>query len=98
MYDESHLSRRKSQRNIGDDEVELVVAYGAQYYRSGAEFFFLGERQLPRELRRTHGRLVGTTIVVMDGEVATVYRNARASGSIRRKRERRWRMGRPHRV
>lgn len=98
MRDEFHLSTRKSQRNVDDREIELVIAYGIHLYRSGAEFYFLGERQLPEEMRRTHARLIGTTVVVTEGEIATVYRNARAVASIRRKHERVWRRQRTHRV
>lgn len=98
VYAGEHLKTRKAQRNIDDEAIEFVVAYGIHLYRSGAEFFFLGERQLPEKMRKTHARLIGTTVVVTGGEVATVYRNFRAVGSIRRKRESRWRMERPHRI
>lgn len=94
---DQHIEQRMAQRNVNWSDIELVLAYGLWLRRCGAEFFFLGERQLPEELRRTHARLIGTTVVVTGGEVATVYRNSRAVGSIRRKRESRWRMERPHR-
>jgi hypothetical protein len=87
---EQHLCQRMAQRNISSPEIELVVTYGRTLHRRGAEFYFLGERDLPDTLRRTHAHLIGTTVVIAEGEVRTVYRNRRAHASIRRKTEQRW--------
>jgi hypothetical protein len=86
-----------AQRNSDPEAIEITLAYGRRVYRSGAEFFFLGARDLPDELRRTHSRLIGTTVVVAGGELSTVYRNRRALTSIKRKRQRAWRASRPRR-
>jgi hypothetical protein len=86
-----HLRQRMAQRNSDPEASEITLAYGRRMYRSGAEFFFLGARDLPKGLRRTHSQLIGTTVVVDGGEVATVYRNRRALSSIKRKRNRGWR-------
>ena len=93
----AHLLRRMAQRNADPEAIEITLAYGRRLHRSGAEFYFLGRRDLPDGLRRTHSRLIGTTIVVTGGEIATVYRNARALASIKRKREREWLARRPRR-
>ena len=85
-----HLRERMAQRNADQEAIEITLAFGRRLFRSGAEFYFLGKRDLPAELQRTHARLIGTTVVVTDGEIATVYRNSRAWASIKRKRERLW--------
>lgn len=92
-----HFSLRMAQRNADQEAIELTLAHGRRLFRSGAEFYFLGKRDLPAKLQRTHARLIGTTVAVADGEVATVYRNSHALASIKRKRERVWRAHRPRR-
>lgn len=94
---DDHLRLRMSQRNADREAIELTLAFGRRLFRSGAEFYFLGKRDLPAKLQRTHARLIGTTVVVTEGEIATVYRNSRALASIKRKRERVWRARRPRR-
>lgn len=94
---ERHLEQRRTQRNAEWSDIEIALAYGREIHRCGAEFYFLGERQLPESLRRTHARLNGLTVVVVDGEIRTVYRNGRALTSIKRKRKHSWCATRPHR-
>jgi hypothetical protein len=87
-----------AQRNLAPEEIELVVMRGRKLHRCGAEFYFLGARDLPAALRLTHARLIGTTVVIADGTVRTVYRNRRAHASIRRKPEQRWFLKRQRRA
>lgn len=89
FYLTHHAHRRMRERNIDVGDLELVMNYGRVLYRAGAKFYFLGNRDLPAKLRRRYGRLVGTTIVTINGVIATIYRNSRAIGSIKRKPKRR---------
>jgi hypothetical protein len=77
-----------SERNLDAEDLQIVLDYGRVIYRSGAKFYFLGRRDLPEFLQRTHRRLVGTTIVTVKSMIKTVYRNGRAIASIKRKRKR----------
>lgn len=83
-----HAARRAARRNIRRDGVAYVIMHGRLYHRTGARFFFLGERDLPVEDRRDPwaSRLVGTVVVVAsNGEIITTYRNRRAPRRIARK-------------
>lgn len=93
-----HLRQRMAQRNTTWSDIELTLARGRVLYRCGAEFYFLGARDLPEPLRRTHAHLIGTTVIVANGEIRTVYRNRSAHASIRRKAETTWHVWRPRRA
>lgn len=83
-----HAACRAARRNVRRDGVAYVLAYGRIFHRTGARFFFLGERDLPFEDRRDPwaARLVGTVVVVAsDGEIITTYRNRHALRRIARK-------------
>ena len=85
-----HAARRMAQRNLSVGDVALVLRLGRKEYRTGAEFFFLGARDVPEGQERVLVRLVGTTIVAVDGCILTVYRNERAWAQIKRKLKWRW--------
>jgi hypothetical protein len=83
-----HAARRAARRNVRRDGVAYALAYGRVYYRTGAQFYFLGARDVPAEDRRDPWatRLVGTVVIVASsGEVITTYRNQRAPRRIARK-------------
>lgn len=92
----SHAAWRMSERNLDTEDMQIVLDYGRVIYRAGAKFYFLGNRDLPDFLHRTHRRLVGTTIVTAGRVIKTVYRNSRAIASIKRKRKRKLRGGPGH--
>ncbi|MBX3277954.1 MAG: DUF4258 domain-containing protein [Acidobacteria bacterium] len=79
-----HAAMRMSQRNLDLGDLALVLHFGRVEHRTGAEFHFLGRRDVPDGWTDLE-RLVGTTIVVSGGEIITVYRNRRALPEIRRK-------------
>jgi len=83
-----HAAQRMTQRNLEIWDIELVMGLGKELYRSGVTFYFLGKRQVPIGEERALEPLVGTTVVVGDGRVKTVYRNRRALRKIRRKSKR----------
>lgn len=80
-----HAARRMAQRNVSLDAAELVITFGTVVYRTGVEFYFLAQRDIPPGRERSLETLVGTTVVVRDGRVETVYRNRKALPSIKRK-------------
>ena len=84
-----HAALRMAQRNVSPDDASLVIRYGTVEYRTGAEFYFLAEHDIPLGRERDLERLVGTTVLVERGRIRTVYRNRRALHSIRCKPKRR---------
>lgn len=83
-----HARNRSASRNVAFDHVGYVLEYGRLANRTGVRFYFLGRRDIPAADRRSPAvaRLVGTVVLVgNDGEVITVYRNARAWRLIARK-------------
>ena len=83
-----HARRRAARRNVVPDAVAYVLAFGRVLHRTGIAFHFLAARDVPAEDRHAAwaARLVGTVVLVgPDGEIITVYRNARALPAIRRK-------------
>jgi hypothetical protein len=80
-----HARQRMAQRNLSRKDVGVVIRFGRKIYRTGAAFFFLGRRDLPNGRERELERLVGTTIIATEGQILTVYRNARAIAEIKRK-------------
>jgi hypothetical protein len=85
VYLSNHAALRMAQRNVSLDDAALVVCYGTVEHRTGVEFYFLSQRDIPLGRERELERLVGTTVVVRRGRVQTVYRNRRALPSIKRK-------------
>jgi hypothetical protein len=83
-----HAMQRMAQRNLDEEDVAAVMRFGRVEYRTGAEFYFLGRRDLPKGMEQKFARLVGTTIIVEDGWVVTAYRNHRAISDIKRKPKR----------
>ena len=74
-----------SQRNISEDDINIVLRFARFLHRAGADFFFLGRRDLPDDVSREHARLVGTVLVYVDGTLATTYRNKKAMSFIKTK-------------
>jgi hypothetical protein len=84
-----HAALRMAQRNVSLDDAGLVITFGTVEYRTRVEFCFLAQRDIPPGRERSLERLVGTTVVVRDGRVETVYRNRKALPNIKRKPKRR---------
>jgi hypothetical protein len=82
----AHARRRAQERRITEAHVQLALDYGHEVHAAGATFYVLRFRDLPRALRGEAWarRAEGTTVVVADETVLTVYRN-RDVGHVRRK-------------
>lgn len=86
-----HAALRMAQRNMDVGDVAVVLRFGRREHCAGAEFFFLGKRDLPAGSGKKLARLVGAVVVVVREKViATVYRNRRAIAKIKQK-PKRWR-------
>src|SRR5262245_9471818 len=83
-----HAALRMAQRNVSLDDAALVIAFGTLEHRTGVEFYFLAAADIPNGQARELDRLIGTTVVIRQGRIETVYRNRRAHASIRRKSKR----------
>lgn len=86
-----HAKRRMQHRNVTRDELQLALEHGQVEYRAGTKFYFLGQRDIPAHLQRTHARLVGLTVVVAHNAIVTLYRNPRAHAAIKRRHKRNFR-------
>jgi hypothetical protein len=80
-----HARQRMNQRRISFTELSLVLHYGRQVYRAGVKFIFLGQRDLPVRLARQYDHLIGTTVLISEQDVITVYKNRNALADIKRK-------------
>lgn len=81
----NHATQRMAQRNLGAREIYTVLQLGRITHRTGARFYFLGRRDIPQGRERELEHLVGTTIIEMQGEIITIYRNRQALPVIKRK-------------
>jgi len=72
-----HASERMIRRRISHQDVELTIGYGMELHCAGATFYVLRFRDIPTALRRDPSarRAEGTTVIVRDGVVRTVYRS-----------------------
>lgn len=85
-----HGRQRMHQRGLSAQDLAFVRAHGRVEYRTGVKFIFLGRRDIPAPLRKSHGHLEGVTLIVgADAEqVITCYRNREAIAEIKRKGKR----------
>ncbi|GAB4195545.1 MAG: hypothetical protein OHK0013_01830 [Sandaracinaceae bacterium] len=72
-----HAVDQMNRRRIGRDAVDLAIGYGTEHHCAGATFYVLRFRDIPRVLHADPEarRAEGTTVVVADGRILTVYRN-----------------------
>jgi hypothetical protein len=75
-----------SQRGIGQDAIDFTLRWGNVYYRTGICFHVLRRRDIERSgvVDARVLRWEGTTVLVEDGTVISVYKN-RDVAPIRRK-------------
>lgn len=66
-----------TRRRIRSHEVDLTLRLGHEHHAAGAVFYVLRKCDIPREMLSDPSarRAEGTTVVVEDGCVTTVYRN-----------------------
>lgn len=89
-----HAGQRLAQRNLSQEDVRYVFAYGRVLHTGKACFVHLGRRDIPLEHRREDRlrRLEGTVLVldpVSGQHLTTAYRNRRrGSRDIKRKSKR----------
>ena len=70
-----HARARAHGRRLAGEDLAFALHYGRTTYRFGALVKFLGRRDIPPELEKSHGHLQGLTLVIKDGCVLTVYKN-----------------------
>lgn len=80
-----HATQRMSQRNLATSDIAFVMQFGRLVHRTGVEFYFLAKRDIPTSLLKNYQRLIGTTLLITNGEIVTVYRNINGYSLIRRK-------------
>lgn len=97
----THALEQMERRRIDLRQVELALCWGLELHRAGAVFFVLRRRDIPHELRTDPAirRAEGTTVVLEDGRISTVYRNTNIKHLLRKQkhtaRPRPVRRGRP---
>jgi hypothetical protein len=83
-----HAQCRAAQRNLPSVAVAYIMAWGRLIHRTGVDFYFLGNDDIPAQHRHLPwvARLAGAVaLVARDGEVITLYRHANAPRDIQRK-------------
>lgn len=80
-----HAGQRMNQRRVGPNDLSIVLQYGRIVFRAGMKFIFLGKRDLPLKLGRQYDYLIGTTVLIREQDVITVYKNRNALAVIKRK-------------
>ncbi len=80
-----HARQRLAQRNLKLSELELVTQFGRVAHAAGATFYFLAARDIPPGREKQLERLIGVTLVLVDGCLVTAYRNRRAWSAIKHK-------------
>jgi hypothetical protein len=89
----NHVIERAAQRNLSPRDITFVLRHGRVLYRTGIQFYFLGRRDIPEELRRESriSRLEGFAVLLShDGTLITAYKNPKALRKIRRKSKQRF--------
>jgi hypothetical protein len=81
-----HADRRMCQRGIGENAIDFTLRWGHVYHRTGICFHVLRRRDIVRSgvVNTRVLRWEGTTVLVEDGTVISVYKN-RDVAHIRRK-------------
>ena len=84
----THFACRQVQRGVRDEIVLLALRFGRKFYDKGGEqVYFLGRKQLPRDLApKIAERANGTTVVVgANGALITTFRNPEFSKVLKRR-------------
>jgi hypothetical protein len=84
----AHAWKRLAQRGISLSDLSIVLKLGRKIHRAHADFYFLGQRNLPRGSENQLERLVGMTVVIEDNLIVTAYKNRRAIQKLKRKPKR----------
>lgn len=86
-----HALIRASQRNISNEDMQIVLTYGQRLHNGGAILYFLGQRDIPEELKSDDRimKLEGTTLVISkDGTcLITLYKNKDGLKKLKKKRK-----------
>ncbi|MEB3238186.1 MAG: hypothetical protein VKO64_11255 [Candidatus Sericytochromatia bacterium] len=82
-----HAQLRMSQRAIAEEAIAFARHFGHVLHRAGATFYTVRRKDLTAALLRTHGHLVGLTVLVTakGDTVLTCYKHARATRRIKSK-------------
>lgn len=77
MHISRHATEQMIRRRIAHRDVELTIGYGQERHCAGATIYVLRFRDIPPPLvANPHARRAeGTTVVVANDVVQTVYRN-----------------------
>lgn len=75
-----HAQQRMQQRGISLDAVKVCLLVGRRVHVRGARVHVLGRKEIRRldcSMARD-GKLDGVHVIIVHGEIATVYRNSRS--------------------
>jgi hypothetical protein len=82
-----HFRERQAQRQLRQDLLEFILAFGTEFQARGATHITVVQRDLPLELR--HARLAerarGWVLIMENGQLRTCYRRHDATSYLRRK-------------
>lgn len=79
-----HSYQRSKQRGISNEAIALTLEFGDCICKQNLEFYFLGEKQVPKYLKNERSKFANTVVVMREGKyVLTCYRNQHSSKKIR---------------
>lgn len=87
-----HARQRAAQRNLSEDDIRYVVAYGHVRHAAGARIFYLRKVDIPTGDLPVRDRIEGTAVVMATDRpvVLTVWRNRQTGAKHIRQKPQRW--------
>jgi hypothetical protein len=85
-----HFRERQAQRQLRQDLLEFILAFGTEFQARGATHLTVLERDLPQTLRQSRlaQRASGWVLILEHGKLRTCYRRQDAASYLRRKDKR----------
>ncbi len=85
----SHSKVRSNQRGISDEAIAMATEYGVCYYSQGLNFYVLGKKEIPFQLKKQASKYENTIVVTATdtNKVITCYRNNNPHYWIKHKRK-----------
>ncbi len=86
-----HFMRRAQERGLKEEVLEFILAFGAEFHRSGALHLTVMERDLPKQLRSSTLASKAKDWVVLIAEIdlaITCYRRKNAASYLKKKSRR----------
>jgi hypothetical protein len=73
----NHCLKRSSQRGINISKIAITLQYGQTYFKQGLNYYILGEKDIPKFLKKEKSHLINTVVITAgdSNQVITCYRS-----------------------